>query len=48
MAMARCTQYYEQLPLVQDKEILDNILYSGVWVNYYGRRKENRREEHNG
>ena len=32
MAMGRCAQYYESLPLVQDKTILDNILYSGVWV----------------
>jgi len=34
LAMARCTQHYERLPLVQDKDILDNILYSGVWVEY--------------
>ena len=29
--MARCTEEFEKLPLVQDKDILDNILYSGVW-----------------
>ena len=40
LTMARCTDYYERLPLVQDKELLDNILYSGVWVNYRGKRKE--------
>lgn len=40
MAMGRCTQAYEKLPLVQDKALLDNILYSGVWVNYRGKRKE--------
>ncbi len=34
LAMGRCTDYYERLPLVQDKRILDNILYSGVWVEY--------------
>ena len=34
LAMGRCTEYYERLPLVQDKKILDNILYSGVWVEY--------------
>ena len=34
LAMGRCTDYYERLPLVQDKGILDNILYSGVWVEY--------------
>ena len=31
LAMTRCTEEYERLPLVQDKEIMDNILYSGVW-----------------
>lgn len=34
LAMGRCTAYYERLPLVQDKKILDNILYSGIWVEY--------------
>lgn len=40
LAMGRCTDYYERLPLVQDKSILDNILYSGVWVEYRRRQKE--------
>lgn len=34
LAMARCTDCFERLPLVQDKEILDNILYSGIWLAY--------------
>lgn len=34
LAMGRCTEYFERLPLVQDKPILNNILYSGVWVEY--------------
>lgn len=34
LAMGRCTDYYERLPLVQDKHILDNILYSGIWLVY--------------
>lgn len=34
MAMGRCTDYYERLPLVQDKDLLDNILYSGVWTKF--------------
>ncbi len=33
LAMGRCTEYFEKLPLVQDKALLDNILYSGVWTN---------------
>ena len=40
LTMGRCTDFYERLPLVQDKALLDNILYSGVWVNYRGKRKE--------
>lgn len=34
LAMARCTDCFERLPLVQDKGILDNILYSGIWLAY--------------
>lgn len=34
LAMGRCTENFEKLPLVQDKKLLDNILYSGVWVEY--------------
>ena len=40
LTMGRATAAFEKLPLVQDKALLDNILYSGVWVGYRGRRKE--------
>ncbi len=40
LTMARCTESYERLPLVQDKDILDNILYSGVWMHCPGEKKE--------
>lgn len=40
LAMAKCTEAYERLPLVQDKALLDNILYSGVWVGYRRKKKE--------
>ena len=40
LTMGRCTHYYEKLPLVQDKKLLDNILYSGVWVRYRANKKE--------
>ena len=33
LCMAACTREFEKLPLVQDKKLLDNILYSGVWCN---------------
>ena len=44
LTMARCTEAFEKLPLVQDKALLDNILYSGVWTHFRGRRKK---EDHN-
>ena len=49
LAMSRCADHYERLPLVQDKDILDNILYSGVWVEFRRRQKgqETAREETN-
>lgn len=40
LAMGRCTDAFEKLPLVQDKKLLDNILYSGVWCGFYKRKKE--------
>ena len=40
LTMGRCTANFEKLPLVQDKALLDNILYSGVWVNYRGNKQE--------
>ena len=43
LAMGRCTAEYEKLPLVQDKALLDNILYSGVWTHF--RRKEKNEQE---
>lgn len=45
LAMAKCTHSYEILPLVQDKALLDNILYSGVWVSYRSKGKEGRNDE---
>lgn len=48
LAMGRCTDYFERLPLVQDKKILDNILYSGIWVEYRRRMDTLPREEQHG
>ncbi len=44
LAMGRCTRAFERLPLVQDKKLLDNILYSGVWCSF-ARRKQKKGEE---
>ena len=38
--MGRATANYEMLPLVQDKRLLDNILYSGVWGKFRGNGKK--------
>ncbi|MBQ3574654.1 MAG: hypothetical protein IJA26_03245, partial [Clostridia bacterium] len=34
MALADCTFEFEQLPIVQDADLIRNILYSGVWAKY--------------
>lgn len=34
MMIAECSSAFEQLPCLQEAEILRNILYSGVWVKY--------------
>lgn len=44
LAMGRCTDAFERLPLVQDKHILDNILYSGVWCSFRGKKTKEREE----
>ena len=38
LALGSCTEEYERLPLVQDKPLLDNILYSGIWTKIRGRK----------
>ena len=40
LTMAKCTEAYERLPLVQDKDVLDNVLYSGVWLHCKAVKKE--------
>ncbi len=40
LTMGRATAAFEKLPLVQDKGLLDNILYSGVWISYRRKRRE--------
>ena len=46
LAMGRCADHYERLPLVQDKKLLDNILYSGIWLSY--RRQQRGAKKHDG
>lgn len=39
MMMAECTKTFEQLPIIENVELLRNILYAGVWVKYEEVRK---------
>lgn len=34
MIMAECTEKYKALPIKKDKEIIENILFSGVWTAF--------------
>jgi hypothetical protein len=38
MIIGEATGEFEKLPLVQDVHLLRNILYGGVWQQYYARR----------
>lgn len=44
MCLGNAVRIFEKLPLVQDIHLLRNILYGGVWQQYYGkfRRKESK------
>ena len=48
LALAGCTDAYERLPLVEEKEILDNILYSGIWLSYRRMQRESGKENQDG
>lgn len=37
--MADCAEAFEALPVYQDRELLENILYSGVWTRFPKRAK---------
>jgi len=34
LLMADCIEKYKLLPIIQDKKLIENILYSGVWTRY--------------
>jgi hypothetical protein len=38
MTIGDATKEFEKLPLIQDSHMLRNILYGGVWQQYYARR----------
>ncbi len=43
MLMGECVEKYNALPVKQDREIIENILFSGVWMKY--RPKKERKQQ---
>ncbi|MDD2555231.1 MAG: DUF5685 family protein [Syntrophaceticus sp.] len=43
LLMADCTEKYKQLPIDQDQNLIDNILYSGIWTRHEAENKKKRR-----
>lgn len=44
MMMSECCKEFEQLPILENVEILRNILYSGVWCRYEMIREKRKKE----
>jgi hypothetical protein len=44
--MADCTEVYESLNIVKDKELIENILYSGVWMKYELKKAKEKEKNH--
>ena len=45
LILGGATCQFEKLPLVQDEHLMRNILYGGVWQQYYARiRKEKKHD----
>lgn len=40
LLMADCTEKYKQLPINQDRNLIDNILYSGIWTRHEAEKKK--------
>ena len=45
MMMAECTRVFEQLPILENVELLRNILYAGVWIKYEEVKNKKTREK---
>ncbi len=45
MLMAECVEKYKSLNVKQDREIIENILFSGVWMKYRPGKKGNKSEQ---
>ncbi|MEG0354808.1 MAG: DUF5685 family protein [Lachnospiraceae bacterium] len=45
MLIAECSKAFEELPIIENADILRNILYSGIWYRYEKVREERRKEK---
>lgn len=45
MMMASCAEAFERLPILRYDEILRNVLYAGVWSQFYQKKREYERQE---
>lgn len=46
MMMAECSQAFEELPIIENTDILRNVLYSGVWCRYEMLRSRKKEKEY--
>ena len=44
-AIGNATAIFEKLPIIQDAGIIRNILYGGVWQQYYAKLKREGRKK---
>ena len=42
LLMADCTEKYKQLPITRDNNLIENILYSGVWTKYEAQKNKHK------
>ena len=45
MMISECAREFENLPIIEDVDILRNILYSGVWAKFKAIRNKRRQVE---
>ena len=47
MMISECAREFENLPIIEDIDILRNILYSGVWAKFQAIRNKRKQVEEN-
>ena len=45
MMISECAREFEELPIIEDVDILRNILYSGVWAKFQSIRNKRKQVE---